>query len=422
MKGVTKMSTKKMYDIAKEIYAQYGIDTDAAIKLVSQIPVSMHCWQGDDVKGFENPDGDLTGGIQVTGNYPGKARNIAELRADFDKACELIPGKKRINLHSFYLDSDVAVSREKIEPKHFDSWIDWAKERDLGIDYNPSCFSHPLSADGLTISHPDKNVRDFWIEHCKGSRKVAEYIGKKLDNTVITNFWMPDGYKDIPADRYGTRLRMKEAYDEIFAEPIDEKYNKDAIESKVFGIGAESCTIGSGEFCMGYAAKNGKLLTLDTGHFHPTEVVSDKISSTLLFLDEILLHVSRPVRWDSDHVVILDDELKAIACEILRGGFTDRVHIGLDFFDGSINRIAAWTIGTRSMQKALLFAALEPSAKLRELEISGDYTSRLALMEEIKTLPFSAVWDMYCEMQGVPVRAAWLDEVKKYEKDVLSNR
>ena len=416
------MSTKKMYEIAKEIYAQYGIDTDAAIKLVSQIPVSMHCWQGDDVKGFENPDGDLTGGIQVTGNYMGKARNIEELRADFDKACELIPGKKRINLHSFYLDSDTYVSREKIEPKHFDSWIDWAKERDLGIDYNPSCFSHPMSADGLTISHPDKNVRDFWIEHCKGSRKVAEYIGKKLDNTVITNFWMPDGYKDIPADRYGTRLRMKESYDEIFKEKIDEKYNKDAIESKVFGIGAESCTIGSGEFCLGYAAKNGKLLTLDTGHFHPTEVVSDKISSTLLFLDEILLHVSRPVRWDSDHVVILDDELKAIACEILRGGFTDRVHIGLDFFDASINRIAAWTIGTRSMQKALLFAALEPSAKLRELEVSGDYTSRLAMLEEIKTLPFSAVWDMYCEMQGVPVRAAWLDEVKKYEKDVLSKR
>ena len=416
------MSTKKMYEIAKEIYAQYGIDTDAAIKLVSQIPVSMHCWQGDDVTGFENPDGDLTGGIQVTGNYVGKARSIEELRADFDKACTLIPGKKRINLHAIYLDSATPVSREKIEPKHFDSWIDWAKERDLGIDYNPTCFSHPMSADGLTISHPDKNVRDFWIEHCKGSRKIAEYIGKKLDNTVITNFWMPDGYKDIPADRYGTRLRMKESYDEIFAEYIDPKYNKDAIESKVFGIGAESCTVGSGEFCMGYAAKNGKLLTLDTGHFHPTEVVSDKISSALLFLDEILLHVSRPVRWDSDHVVILDDELKAIACEILRGGFTDRVHIGLDFFDASINRIAAWTIGTRSMQKALLFAALEPSAKLRELEVSGDYTSRLAMLEEIKTLPFSAVWDMYCEMQGVPVRSAWLDEVKKYEKDVLVNR
>jgi len=417
------MSTKIRYEAAKEIYAEYGIDTDAAIKLVSQIPVSMHCWQGDDVHGFENPDGDLTGGIQVTGNYPGKATNIAQLRADFDKATSLIPGKKRINLHSFYLDNDgETVSREKIAPKHFDSWIAWAKERDLGIDYNPSCFSHPMSDDGLTISHPDKAVRDFWIEHCKGSRKVAAYIGEKLGNTVITNFWMPDGYKDIPADRYGTRLRMKEAYDEIFKEPIDEKFNKDAIESKVFGIGAESCTIGSGEFCMGYAAKNNKLLTLDTGHFHPTEVVSDKISSTLLFLNEILLHVSRPVRWDSDHVVIYDDELRAIACEILRGGFTDRVHIGLDFFDGSINRIAAWTIGTRSMQKALLFAALEPSETLRKFELEGDYTSRLALMEEIKTLPFAAVWDMYCEMEGVPTRAAWLSEVKQYEKDVLSKR
>ena len=417
------MSTKNIYEAAKAIYAEYGVDTDAAIKLVSQIPVSMHCWQGDDVHGFENPDGDLTGGIQVTGNYPGKATNLAQLRADFDKAASLIPGKKRINLHSFYLDSDgEKVSREKIAPKHFDSWIAWAKERDLGIDYNPSCFSHPMSDDGLTISHPDKAVRDFWIEHCKGSRKVAAYIGEKLGNTVITNFWMPDGYKDIPADRYGTRLRMKEAYDEIFKEPIDEKFNKDAIESKVFGIGAESCTIGSGEFCMGYAAKNNKLLTLDTGHFHPTEVVSDKISSTLLFLNEILLHVSRPVRWDSDHVVIYDDELRAIACEILRGGFTDRVHIGLDFFDGSINRIAAWTIGTRSMQKALLFAALEPSETLRKLELEGDYTSRLALMEEIKTLPFAAVWDMYCEMEGVPTRSAWLDEVKQYEKDVLSKR
>ena len=417
------MNNKMMYEAAKEIYAAYGVDTDKAMELVASVPVSMHCWQGDDVGGFENPDGDLTGGIQVTGNYPGKARSIAELRADFDKAASLIPGKKRINLHAIYLDSQgEKVSREKIEPKHFDSWIDWAKERDYGIDYNPTCFSHPMSADGLTISHPDKAVRDFWIEHCIGSRKVAAYIGEKLGNTVVTNFWMPDGFKDIPADRYGARLRMKESYDEIFAEKIDEKFNKDSIESKVFGIGAESCTMGSGEFCLGYAAKNGKLLTLDTGHFHPTEVVSDKISSTLLFLDEILLHVSRPVRWDSDHVVIYDDELRAIATEIFRGGFTDRVHIGLDFFDASINRIAAWTIGTRAMQKAMLYAALEPSKLLRELEEKGDYTSRLALMEELKSLPFSAVWDMYCEKEGVPVRSAWLDEVKAYEKNVLSAR
>ena len=409
--------------MAKELYAEYGVDTDKAIERVSKIAISMHCWQGDDVGGFENPDGDLTGGIQVTGNYPGKAKTIEQLRQDFDMAASLIPGKKRINLHAIYLDTmGEKVSREKIAPKHFDSWIDWAKEREYGIDYNPTCFSHPMSADGLTISHPDKAVRDFWIEHCIGSRKVAAYIGEKLGNTVITNFWMPDGYKDIPADRYGTRLRMKEAYDEIFKEQIDTKFNKDSIESKVFGIGAESCTIGSGEFCLGYAAKNNKLLTLDTGHFHPTEVVSDKISSTLLFLDEILLHVSRPVRWDSDHVVILDDELKAIATEILRGNFTDRVHIGLDFFDGSINRIAAWVIGTRAMQKALLYAALEPSAQLTALEEKFDYTSRLAMMEEIKTLPFSAVWDMYCDMQGVPTGADWLREVKKYEAEVLSAR
>ena len=417
------MRTKQAYEMAKELYAEYGIDTDKAIERVSKIAISMHCWQGDDVGGFENPDGDLTGGIQVTGNYPGKAKTIAQLREDFDKAASLIPGKKRINLHAIYLDSmGERVSREKIAPKHFDSWIEWAKEREYGIDYNPTCFSHPMSADGLTISHPDKAIRDFWIEHCIGSRKVAAYIGEKLGNTVITNFWMPDGFKDIPADRYGARLRMKESYDEIFKEEIDTKFNKDSIESKVFGIGAESCTIGSGEFCLGYAAKNNKLLTLDTGHFHPTEVVSDKISSTLLYLDEILLHVSRPVRWDSDHVVILDDELKAIATEILRGNFTDRVHIGLDFFDASINRIAAWVIGTRAMQKALLYAALEPSAQLADLETKFDYTSRLAMMEEVKTLPFAAVWDMYCEMQGVPVGATWLREVKQYEADVLSKR
>ena len=419
----TVMSTINTYTYAKEIYAKFGVDTDKAIEKASLIPISIHCWQGDDVHGFENPDGDLTGGIQVTGNYPGKARNIDELRADFEKAISMIPGKKRINLHSFYLDScGEKVSREKIAPKHFDSWIQWAKEKDLGIDYNPSCFSHPLSADGMTISHPDKNIRDFWIEHCKGSRRVAAYIGEKLGNTVITNFWMPDGMKDIPADRYGARLRMKEAYDEIFSEPISTAFNKDAIESKVFGIGAESFTVGSGEFCLGYAAKNNKLLTLDTGHFHPTEYVSDKISSTLLFLDEILLHVSRPVRWDSDHVVIFDDELKAIATEIIRGNFTERVHIGLDFFDGSINRIAAWVIGTRAMQKALLYALLEPSELLRKYELEGDYTSRLALLEELKTLPFGAVFDMYCEKQNAPLRDNWISEVKAYEKNVLLSR
>lgn len=412
-----------MYEIAKELYAQLGVDTDAAIASVKNIPVSMHCWQGDDVRGFENPDGDLTGGIQTTGNYPGRAKTIAELKADFEKAISMIPGKKRISLHAIYLDNlGETVGRTDIQPKHFDSWIDWAKKNDLGIDFNPTCFSHPLSADGFTLSHPDDKIREFWVQHCIASRKIAAYIGKELNNTVVTNYWIPDGFKDIPVGRYEARQRLIESYDKIFAENVDKKYNLDAIESKVFGIGAESCTIGSHEFYMGYAVKNDKLLTLDAGHFHPTEVISDKISSALLYLDDILLHVSRPVRWDSDHVVIFDDELKAIAAEIIRNGFEQRVHIGLDFFDASINRVAAWVIGTRNMQKALLYAALEPTAMLKKMENDGDYTSRLALLEELKSYPFSAVWDAYCEDSGVPVRDEWLKEVKKYEADVLSKR
>jgi L-rhamnose isomerase len=417
------MSTLKNYEYAKEIYAACGVDTDAAIKAAEQIPVSIHCWQGDDVRGFENPEGDLTGGIQTTGNYPGRAKTIDQLRADFEKAASLVPGKKRISLHAIYLDNlGEKVPRDAIEPKHFQSWIDWAKKNDLGIDFNPTCFSHPLSADGFTLSHPDDKIRRFWIDHCIACRKIAEYIGRELGNTVITNYWIPDGFKDIPVDRYAWRARLSAAYDEIFRDFCDPRYNLDAVESKVFGIGAESCTIGSHEFYLGYAIKNNKVLTLDAGHFHPTEVISDKISSAMLFVSDILLHVSRPVRWDSDHVVIFDDELKNIALEIIRGGFEKRVHIGLDFFDASINRIAAWTIGTRNMEKALLYAALEPTAKLRELELEGDYTSRLALLEECKSLPFAAVWDYYCEKAGVPVRDAWLAEVKSYEKDVLSKR
>jgi len=417
------MDIKKSYEYAKEVYAELGVDTDAAIKALKEIPISMHCWQGDDVRGFENADGDLTGGIQTTGNYPGRAKTIEQLRADFNKAASLIPGKKRISLHAIYLDNlGENVSREKIEPKHFESWIDWAKENGYGIDFNPTCFSHPMSDDGFTLSHPDKAVRDFWIEHVKACRKIAGYIGEKLGNTVVTNHWIPDGYKDIPVDRYAARARLAESYDKIFAEYIDPKYNLDGLESKVFGIGAESCTIGSHEFYMGYAVKNNKLLTLDAGHFHPTEVISDKISSALLFVDEILLHVSRPVRWDSDHVVIFDDELKAIALEIIRNNFTDRVHIGLDFFDASINRIAAWVIGTRNMEKALLYALLEPTEKLKKMEFDGDYTSRLALLEECKSYPFAAVWDYYCAENNVPVRDEWLAEVKKYEKEVLSAR
>lgn len=420
---MSNTATKKAYEMAKELYAGIGIDTDAAMKAISEIPVSVHCWQGDDVRGFENPDGELTGGIQTTGNYPGRARNITELKTDIEKAFSLIPGKKRLNVHAIYLDNlGKKVERNQIEPKHFDTWVDFAKKNKIGLDFNPTCFSHPMMKDGMTLSHPDKAVRDYWIEHCIACRKIAEYLGRELNNTVVTNYWIPDGFKDIPVDRYGARERLADSYNQIFAGACDPKYNLDSVESKVFGIGAESCTIGSHEFYMGYALKHNTLLTLDSGHFHPTEVISDKISSVLLYLDQILLHVSRPVRWDSDHVVIFDDELKAIAAEIIRNGFEKRVHIGLDYFDASINRIAAWVIGTRNMQKALLYAKLEPTALLKKYEKEADFTERLAMLEELKSYPFSAVWDEYCEEQNVPVREAWISDVKTYEKDVLSKR
>ncbi|MBR6644349.1 MAG: L-rhamnose isomerase [Clostridia bacterium] len=416
------MSVKQAYEIAKEAYAKLGIDTDKVIKEVAEIPVSIHCWQGDDVRGFENPDGDLTGGIQTTGNYPGRARSIDELKADIEKIFTLIPGTKRLNLHAIYLDNlGGKVERNAIEPKHFETWIDFAKKNKIALDFNPTCFSHPNMKDGLTLSSPDDSVREYWVEHCIASRKIAEYFGKELGTMCYTNFWVPDGYKDIPVDRFAARARLKDSYDKIFVGE-DTRYNLSGVESKVFGIGAESCTIGSHEFYMAYAMANNKMLTLDAGHYHPTEVISDKISSAMLYMNDVLLHVSRPVRWDSDHVVIFDDELKAIAQEIVRGGFEKRVHIGLDFFDASINRIAAWTIGTRNMQKALLFAKLEPTDMLRKAEWEGDFTTRLAMLEELKSYPFAAVWDYYCETQGVPVKEAWLAEVKNYEKTVLSAR
>ena len=416
------MSVKQAYEIAKEAYAKLGIDTDKVIKEVAEIPVSIHCWQGDDVRGFENPDGDLTGGIQTTGNYPGRARSIDELKADIEKIFTLIPGTKRLNLHAIYLDNlGGKVERNAIEPKHFETWIDFAKKNKIALDFNPTCFSHPNMKDGLTLSSPDDSVREYWVEHCIASRKIAEYFGKELGAMCYTNFWVPDGYKDIPVDRFAARARLKDSYDKIFVGE-DTRYNLSGVESKVFGIGAESCTIGSHEFYMAYAMANNKMLTLDAGHYHPTEVISDKISSAMLYMNDVLLHVSRPVRWDSDHVVIFDDELKAIAQEIVRGGFEKRVHIGLDFFDASINRIAAWTIGTRNMQKALLFAKLEPTDMLRKAEWEGDFTTRLAMLEELKSYPFAAVWDYYCETQGVPVKEAWLAEVKNYEKTVLSAR
>lgn len=423
MNNLNEKQILDSYKLAQDKYSSLGIDTEEVLAKLEKVSISIHCWQGDDVSGFENPDGDLTGGIQSTGNYPGKARNADELRQDLDKALSLIPGKHRLNLHAIYLETNgEKVERNKIEPKHFENWVKWAKEKGLGLDFNPTCFSHPLSADGLTLSHPDKEIRNFWIEHCKASRRIAEYFGKELGTPAITNLWIPDGFKDNPVDKFTPRERLKNSLDEIFSDVIDPKYNRDAIESKLFGIGSESYVVGSHEFYMGYAMKNNKMVCLDAGHFHPTEVISDKVSSVLLFSDELLLHVSRPVRWDSDHVVILNDELRNIGEELVRGNFLDRTHIGLDFFDGSINRLAAWVIGTRNMIKSLLIAMLEPTEALKKLELEGDFSSRLAMLEELKSYPFGAVWDYYCMKKDVPVGEAWLAEVKTYEKETLLKR
>lgn len=416
------MSTLQQYDFAKKYYSKLGINTDQVIQKLKNIPISIHCWQGDDVTGFENPDGQLTGGIQATGNYPGKARNANELRQDLEKAFELIPGKKRVNLHAIYLESNTPVDRNKIKPEHFKDWVQWAKKLGIALDFNPTFFSHPLADDGLTLSHPDKKIRDFWIEHGKACRKISEYFGKELGSPSVMNIWVPDGYKDTPIDRFGARQRLKESLDAMLEEKLDPCHHLDAVECKLFGIGSESCVIGSHEFYMGYALKNNILLTLDSGHFHPTEVISDKISSALTFMNEILLHVSRPVRWDSDHIVTLDDELQNIMKEIVRNNFIDRVHIGLDFFDASVNRIAAWTIGTRNAYKALLLALLEPTDQLVEAEKSGNFTKRLAVIEELKSAPWNAVWDRYCIEQNVPVGMDWLDVVTQYEKEVLLSR
>lgn len=410
------------YDYAREKYAGIGIDTEKVIDELGKIKISMHCWQGDDVTGFLFKDIELSGGIQATGNYPGKATTAEQLRADIDKAFSMIAGKHKVNLHAIYADTDEHPDLDEIEPKHFEKWVDWAKKNGYGLDFNPTCFSHPMADTGFTISSADDNIRNFWIRHCKASRKVAEYFGKELGQPCVTNFWFPDGYKDIPVDRESPRRRMMTALDEVFSEKIDEKYNLDALESKVFGIGAESYTVGSNEFCVGYAVSRNKLCCLDAGHFHPTEVISDKIPSVLLFTNELLLHVSRPVRWDSDHVIILDDELCAIAQSLVRTGLIKRTHIGLDFFDASINRVAAWVIGMRNMQKALLKAMLEPTESLKKEELQMDYTARLALFEEYKTYPFGAVWDEFCRRNDVPVGESWLEEVKKYERDVLSKR
>jgi L-rhamnose isomerase len=422
---MTEAQIQQAYEIAKQQYAAFGVDTDAALKKLAAIPISLHCWQGDDVGGFETAGAELSGGgIQATGNYPGKARTIDELRADFTKALSLIPGKHRMNLHACYLDhGGKKIERNEIEPKHFQSWIDWAKSLGLGMDFNPTYFSHPKAADGFTLSHQDAGIRQFWIEHGIACRKIGAEMGRQLGSTTVTNFWIPDGYKDVPADRTGPRERLTEALDKTFAEPIDPKLHLDSVESKLFGIGAESYTTGSAEYYLGYAVSRQKLLTLDAGHYHPTEVISEKISSVLMFCPGLLLHVSRPVRWDSDHVVVFDDELQAIAKELVRSGKLDsKIHIGLDYFDASINRVAAWVIGTRNMIKALLFALLEPTGTLQKLEAAGNFTERLALFEELKSLPWAAVFDQYCVAKGVPVGMNWFNDVKSYEQNVLSKR
>ena len=409
------------FDSAKELYANIGVDVDAALQKLQNVKISMHCWQGDDVSGFEN-SGDLTGGIAATGNYPGKARNAEELMADMDKAFSLIPGKHKINLHACYAITDEHPDRNELEPKHFQAWVDFAKKRKLGLDFNPTFFSHPKAADGLTLSHPDPGIRKFWIEHGKCCRRITEFFGRELNQLSLDNVWIPDGLKEIPADRLTPRRRLKESLDELFSEQLDPRFIIDSVESKVFGIGLEAYTVGSHEFYMNYAAKTGVLCLLDNGHFHPTENVADKIPSLLLFADKLALHVTRPMRWDSDHVVILNDDLRDIANEIVRCDALDRVLIGLDFFDASVNRIAAWVIGMRNMQRALLAALLTPHKKLARLQQEGKFYEMMALNEEIKTYPLGAVWDHFCEINRVPVREAWLNRVKRYEKDVLSKR
>jgi L-rhamnose isomerase len=413
---------EQAYKLANERYAELGVDTGKAMGRLSRIAISLHCWQGDDVGGFESAEGLSGGGIMATGAYPGKARTADELRADVEKTLSLIPGKHRLNLHAMYAETKGKVERNELEPKHFASWVQWAKANGLGMDFNGTFFSHPKAADGFTLSSADEGIRKFWVEHGIACRRIGAHMGQELGTPCVTNTWIPDGYKDIPVDRKGPRERLKKSLDEMLAQPMNRKHMLDAVEGKLFGLGSESYVVGSHEFYLGYAVANKTLLCLDMGHFHPTEVVSDKISAVMTFVDELLLHVSRGVRWDSDHVVILSDELEALAQELVRGDYLGRTHIGLDFFDASINRIAAWVIGTRCMLKALLLALLEPTARLQQMEAGGDLTSRLAMLEEIKTLPFGAVWDYYCTKSNVPAGDAWLGEVKAYEKNVLAKR
>lgn len=415
---------EKGYELAKEYYAQYGIDVDKVLEICDKTPISMHCWQGDDVIGLEKKEGGLSGGIQTTGNYPGRATNGEELRADIEKAMSFIPGELKVNVHANYQEADTFVDRNEIEPKHFEKWAMWAKEKGIGLDFNPTYFSHEKSENG-TLSALDDDVRAFWVEHGIRCRKIGEYFYKTTGKPCVINHWTPDGDKEFPVDTLGPRLRLKDSYDKIFEATKDVEGVIDGIESKVFGIGVESFTAGSHEFCMGYVMKANKdhiIMTLDTGHYHPTEMVSAKLGSVFAFSDSVLLHVSRPIRWDSDHVVAFDDETKAIMEELVRMNKLDKTYIATDFFDASINRIAAWVIGLRNTRKAMLAALLQPVEMMKKLEADGDVSGRLAVTQEFKAAPFSLVWDYYCKKSGKGVGLEWLDEVRKYEKDVLLKR
>ena len=411
------------YEYAKSVYAKYGIDTDKAIETLKSVPVSIHCWQGDDVVGFDSKEA-LSGGIQTTGNYPGKATTPTELMADYEKAMSLVPGAKKLNLHACYaiFEDGNIVGRDQIEPKHFAKWVEFAKAHGMGLDFNPTFFAHPMVKDNLTLSSPDEETRAYWVRHGQACVKIAEYFATETGMPCVMNIWIPDGYKDIPTDRLGPRARFKKSLDEILAVPYDKSKVYITLESKVFGIGLESYTVGSAEFCLSYSDYKGITPLMDNGHYHPTEVVSDKISSLLLFNEKIALHVTRSVRWDSDHVVILDDETKEIAKEIVRNDALDRVFIALDYFDASINRVAAWVIGARNMQKALLNALLLPNDLLKKYQDEANYTKMLAIQEEFKTLPFGEVWDEYCKASGAPVGMEWIEVVDAYESSVLSKR
>ena len=417
------MTNKERYEAAKEMYAEIGVNTDEAMEVLKKIPVSMHCWQGDDVVGFDQ-DGPLTGGIQTTGNYPGKARTPEELMADIDEVLKLVPGTKKINVHACYaiFGDGERADRDALEPKHFAKWVEFAKERGMGLDFNPTFFSHPKASE-YTLTSPDEEIRQFWIRHGQACVRISEYFAEETGIPCVMNVWIPDGFKDIPADRLGPRMRYKDSLDQILSIDYDRSKVYVCVESKVFGIGLEAYTAGSAEFAQNYVAKTpGTIPLMDNGHYHPTEMVSDKISSMLLFNEKVALHVTRPMRWDSDHVVLLDDETKEIAKEIVRNDAIDRVFIALDYFDASINRISAWTVGMRNMQKALLSALLTPNAKLKELQDQCRFTELMMIQEELKTYPMGAVWDYYCEQEGVPVRADWYQEVQKYEETVLAAR